>query len=293
DPETGLCRHDPTAGETCDDGNACTRNDRCNADGHCVGEGSTCDDQNPCTKHWCDSATGECVHESTPGQTCDDGNACTREDTCVQSPLGLIACEGRPVDCDDRDPCTKDFCDPVTGECAHSPAPGEPCDDGSACTRDDTCDADGRCVGQGTACDDQNPCTKDSCDPATGQCVHEPTPGQICDDGNDCTRDDRCVRTELGGVECQGTPVDCNDNDACTTDTCEPAGCVVPDNGEGTATLPPRTCDYASESDLMIVDGLPAGTTIGLSATQRSFICPLSALGCSFSPPHPGVDCDQ
>jgi len=39
--------------------------------------------------------------------------------------------------------------------------------------------------------------------------------------------------------------------------------CIVPDNGSGTADLPPMGCEYASIGEKwMIIDGLPPGTTI-------------------------------
>jgi len=41
-----------------------------------------------------------------------------------------------------------------------------------------------------------------------------------------------------------------------------PSQCVVADNGAGTADYPPNPCGFASLGPLMIIDGLPAGTTI-------------------------------
>jgi hypothetical protein len=52
-----------------------------------------------------------------------------------------------------------------------------------------------------------------------------------CDDGNPCTLNDVC-----GNGSCDGEPRTCNDDDPCTTDTCDPrttAGCVF------TLILPP------------------------------------------------------
>ena len=48
--------------------------------------------------------------------------------------------------------------------------------------------------------------------------------------------------------------------------------CVVPDNGGGTVDLPPPGCNYLSPDDVhMIIDGLPAGTTINVSAEHNEF----------------------
>ncbi len=52
------------------------------------------------------------------------------------------------------------------------------------------------------------------------------------------------------------------------------APCVVPDNGSGTVTLPPAGCGYLSPTDVhMIIDGLPAGTTVRLTGIHRDFVC--------------------
>ncbi len=45
-------------------------------------------------------------------------------------------------------------------------------------------------------------------------------PGTPCDDEDPCTNDDQC--TDFGG--CQGTPLDCNDDNPCTEDSCDGAG---------------------------------------------------------------------
>ena len=50
--------------------------------------------------------------------------------------------------------------------------------------------------------------------------------------------------------------------------------CTVVDNGTGTVTLPPIGCEYLSPNEVhMILDDLPAGTTIELAAIHKDFIC--------------------
>jgi len=50
--------------------------------------------------------------------------------------------------------------------------------------------------------------------------------------------------------------------------------CVVPDNGAGTIELPPMGCQYTSPDQVfMIIDGLPAGTTIELEPLYHNFVC--------------------
>ncbi len=97
-----------------------------------------------------------------------------------------------------------------------------PCSDGNACTLSDWCNG-GACQPGGVlSCDDQNGCTADACDAKLG-CTHTPNGVLTCSDGNPCTAVDTCVGTVCTG----GTPTNCEDFNACTTDTCAPAsGCV-------------------------------------------------------------------
>jgi len=65
--------------------------------------------------------------------------------------------------------------------------------------------------------------------------------------------------------------------------------CVVADAG-GTASLPPAGCEYESPNEVfIIIDGLPPGTTIELSAIQRNFICPVSPGGACTALLPPGL----
>jgi len=217
DPATG-CTYVHNVGP-CDDGDACTTGDTCQA-GVCVGRaGPACDDGNPCTNDACDPARG-CVHADNTAP-CDDHDACTTDDRCADG-----ACTGGPArTCDDGNPCTDDACEPATGCVAADNAAA--CDDGSACTVDDSC-AGGQCVGgPAPTCDDGNPCTDDVCDPAGG-CTH-PTNTAPCDDGSACTVDDTCA----GGACVGGPPRDCDDGNGCTDDACDRVGgCVHLDNTE-------------------------------------------------------------
>ncbi|MGV1080923.1 MAG: LamG-like jellyroll fold domain-containing protein, partial [Candidatus Nanopelagicales bacterium] len=88
----------------------------------------------------------------------------------------------------------------------------------------------GKCKGPGTiACaagappnlDDSNPCTIDTCDPSTG-ILHAPqVSGTACNDANACTQSDACN----SAGQCTGTPVNVDDGNACTVDSCS-AGAI-------------------------------------------------------------------
>ncbi len=69
--------------------------------------------------------------------------------------------------------------------------------------------------------------------------------------------------------------------------------CVVPDDGSGTVQLPPAGCPYLSPMDVhLIIDGLPAGTTIQLAPIHRDFFCQVTPGDVCSSPPPPGK-CQQ
>jgi hypothetical protein len=211
-------------GASCDDQDACTSNDRCQA-GACVGTPLECPNQGPCMTAQC--VAGECqptFHEGSCGADACGEHACV-EGVCVATST---------LDCYDENLCTDDLCDPVQG-CLFLPNTN-PCDDGNACTVNDSCTG-GVCLGEvGTvACDDGNPCTDDSCHPELG-CVHFPNNGN-CDDGDPCLTNDFCV----AGVCLAGViALACDDGNVCTDDMCEPfVGCVATNNTAACDDLDP------------------------------------------------------
>ena len=208
------CQHE-NAAIPCDDGNACTLGDTC-IDGSCVvGKKKDCNDQNACTADGCNSVSGACGHAPLTGNLCTDANFCTEGDTCTDG-----VCAGKVVDCDDKNACTTDSCAPTSG-CDHATFDGV-CEDGNFCTVGDTC-IDSVCIsGSSKNCNDQNACTGDSCDVTTGNCVNKPLNGAVCNDGNFCTLSDACTDTV-----CSGTLVNCDDQNPCTSDSCDPkSGCT-------------------------------------------------------------------
>lgn len=104
DPTNGCRVCDPSRSQTafsakadgasCDDGNACTRTDTCQA-GVCVGGNPVvCAAKDQChTAGTCDPATGTCSNPDKPnGTSCDDGNATTCSDTCQSGVCRGITC---------------------------------------------------------------------------------------------------------------------------------------------------------------------------------------------------------
>src|SRR5205823_9918937 len=78
------------------------------------------------------------------------------------------------------------------------------------------------------SCDDAVVCTADTCNPASG-CAHTAIHGCCYTDG-DCSDHDVCngleTCTPADGKCHDGTALNCDDGNACTSDTCNPtAGC--------------------------------------------------------------------
>ena len=103
------------------------------------------------------------------------------------------------------------------------------CDDGVFCNGAEAC-ADGRCVaGAPINCDDGIDCTVDSCNKNTGACVHKAN-NTLCDNGLLCDGQETC-NVKTGCVA--GTPVNCDDGNPCTADTCDPSTRCAPHTGGG------------------------------------------------------------
>ncbi len=217
---TGNCGIPLPDGSVCDDGNPCTEKDACKGI-LCKGDAKVCvDDNNACTLDFCDAGSGQCNYAAPDGSFCSDGNACTSGDTCLAG-----ACKaGVATTCqNDNNPCTNDFCDPVSGSCGKAVADGTACEDGNACTTGDSC-AFGYCqAGPAVVCkNDFNACTVDTCDYKTGACNLPILDGTWCDDGNACTDGDKCKTGKCLG----GKALVCDDANTCTADLCVPSlGC--------------------------------------------------------------------
>ncbi|MBZ5637377.1 MAG: thrombospondin type 3 repeat-containing protein [Acidobacteriia bacterium] len=195
DPPTGICSNPAKPnGAACNDGNACTQTDTCQA-GVCTGSNPLVCTADPCHDAGvCDPGTGICSNPAkADGTSCNDGSACTQTDACQAG-----VCTGsNPVVCT-ADPChDPGTCDPGTGVCSAAipKANGTSCNDGNGCTETDTC--------QSGVCTGSNPvvCTADqchdpgTCDPGTGVCsaALPKANGTSCDDNDICTVNDVCA----------------------------------------------------------------------------------------------------
>ncbi|WP_158627413.1 putative metal-binding motif-containing protein [Corallococcus sp. AB045] len=152
------CQEANCAGQSCDDGNACTTGDHCEGSGlearclpsqttTCSQPTGTCD-----TPQACNPASGLCeAVGSTAGKSCDDGNACTVGDTCGDNGT----CAGTERTCTTLAQCmeAQGTCNARTGACDFTPLPNmTACQDARMCTTADQCDGNGNCVGFPNAC---------------------------------------------------------------------------------------------------------------------------------------------
>lgn len=123
---------------SCDDGDLCTFDDRCDR-GTCVGTPVSCASSG-CVTRTC-NGTATCDEGPRTGGSCDDGDLCTYDDRCEQG-----SCVGTPVSCADGE-CVSRTCN-GTAVCAEAPRRvGQSCDDGDACTLSGTCSPFGVCGG--------------------------------------------------------------------------------------------------------------------------------------------------
>lgn len=196
----------------------------------------------------------------------DSGNASASASASASGPTSSATDtdtgEGGPcevaADCDGGDACTQATCDPVSG-CMYAAID---CDDNDPCTTD-TCDPVQGCANETIMCDDGVSCTQDSCDPGTGQCIHVPN-DTMCGDADACNGVETCD-TAMGCLG--GTPVVCNDGNACTQNVCN--------SGSGQCSHPaivacasndgccPLGCSVAADNDCVC-------TNLANSATATS-----------------------
>src|SRR5262245_10571889 len=295
DPATGTCSYAARAdGTACNDGNACTQTDSCQA-GTCTGQNPVvCAAQDQCHKvGTCNTATGTCSNPNKPnGASCDDGNPCTQTDSCQAG-----ACTGQnPIVCTAQDSChIAGTCNSATGTCSNPvKADGATCNDGNACTQTDTCQA-GTCTGTNpVVCTAQDQCHDVGiCNSTTGTCSNPNKPnGSACSDGNACTQADSCQ----AGVCTGANPVVCTAQDQChTPGTCNPATgvCSSPAKANGIACSDGNGCTQNDTCQAGICTG---GTPMVCNAPDQCHTagtCSSATGTCSYPAKADGTTCND
>ncbi len=109
--------------------------------------------------------------------------------------------------------------------------------------------------GEALGCGDENPCTDDSCHPVDG-CINTNNV-MACSDGSECTVGDICD----AGSCIPGVAPNCDDDNLCTDDSCDPeVGCVNDSNAV--------FCD--DEDPCTVLDVCFAGGCVGSGALSCS-----------------------
>jgi hypothetical protein len=353
-PETGECSAEPVVdGTVCDDANACTSRDTCQA-GACVGaDAVVCTALSQChVPGVCDKITGACSNPEKPkDSSCNDGNACTVTDTCQAGAcVGSAQVSCAPLDqchdagvcatatgicskpvkqngvkCDDGDLCTSGdacqngactpasqvvcsaadschtagACDAKTGKCSNpAKADGASCSDGLTCTTGDTCTG-GKCAGSKAVCDDKVACTVDSCSEQLGGCIVDSSAcacqtSADCDDGNPCNGVETC---NLQTLQCQkGTAVVCTSlDDACNVGTCSAAtgACVATPKANGTACDDADLCTAASSCQAGVCKGSSPVTCTASDQCHDAGACNSATGTCSNPVKQNGTSCND
>ena len=228
----------------------------------------TCISPDPCHVARCDPGSGACLLQGIecPHQACLVGECVPEQGGCAYTPL-----------CDDGDPCTEVYCQPVVELCEWWTVPlccesDSDCDDANPCSID-TCLEDGKCSRSGISelpdcCATVDDCTNggpwDDGDDWTDdycynfQCMHVIPP--LCNCASDgacesllgeklgpceftkCPDGCSCVKYWVDG--CCETDADCEDGEDCTLDACIEGECK--NNWVCLADGNPCTSDYCA-----------------------------------------------
>ncbi|MFH1108688.1 MAG: hypothetical protein V1790_05770, partial [Planctomycetota bacterium] len=168
-----------------------------------------CNDNNVCTNDSCNctipNCGGTCQHVNTTGP-CDDGLFCTTNDLCSGG-----VCQGGAATCK--------TCTPGGA------TTGKPCSVNAQCESPGTCtgapsfceETNDRCVECLSAadCNDGVGNTVDTC---VKTCSGGDNIGEVCTVIEDCPGPGGACESDF----CENTPIDCNDNVACTVDVSDP-----------------------------------------------------------------------
>ncbi|HKY34351.1 MAG TPA: N-acetylmuramoyl-L-alanine amidase [Polyangiaceae bacterium] len=195
-----------------------------------------------------------------------------------------------PSDIDDGNSCTADSIE--NGVVQHRPLPaGTSCEDGNACNGAEACDGQAQCrPGTPPALSDDNPCTIDGCDPQFGV-SHVPAPaGTSCADQDVCDGSEICDAAGL----CQAdAPLDPNDDNPCTADSCDPAlGIIHTPEPAGKSCADADQCNGAETCDGVghCQASTPSQVDDGNPCTLDTCDAPG---GVSHEPVPPGTSCDD
>ncbi len=297
----------------CDDGDACTTGDTCDAQLRCIGTPTVCVDPGACRISVCSPASGACEEEALP-----DGSDCAEHLTCFSvasceagqckaSTASAVDCGPPPAD----DACVALLaCKPGVG-CVPTLYPASAdhaCDaDDDPCTID-VCGGDAGCQSTGqlvdcsfmnTPCEPEHVCTDKAAPQGTPYtCVSADPGGRV---GEPCPPEDGCHQPGMcevvdGGIACVSAPFAVDLPDDCWLDYCvqpEPpattgtvhhdpvpaqsacaTACGAPGRCDGAGVCAPEVGQCCSDSDCAAhVTGTCAGTPTCLTEGPDAGTC--------------------
>jgi hypothetical protein len=296
-PDDGFCSDDLycTGVETCDPVNGAALTG-------CVdGQDISCGDQIDCTDDSCDEDADACAFVPDHA-SCSNDTFCDGEEICDPA---LDCIDADPVDCNDLIACTVDACDEGMNQCTHTPDDAV-CDDGLFCNGAqldgaETCMAGLGCVAANpTNCPgDGQACTIEACDEIANACQttldnNQCMAGQFCTNGGciagaqcsvldgvmnnpDCDDNLACNGQEIcfdlpgPNDQCQpGTPINCADAFACTTDTCQNPGGTCQHTPVNAACSDGNPCDGSETCSAAVgcQEGAPLNCDDNVACTQ-------------------------
>ena len=279
--ESNLCESAPDD-SLCSDSNVCNGVETCDpenaeadANGCVVAEDLNCDDGFTCTTDSCDPQAG-CINEAD-NTVCADGAYCNGVEVCaVDDPAadanGCIG--GVLVDCDDGMECSNNYCDENSDSCAVI-LDNDLCNDNLFCNGTESCNPTGAghdargCVSGSVPCSADNfDCTTDGCDEATDICTHVPNDA-LCANDSYCDGVETCSVTQ-GCIA--GSAVDCNDDVACTVDSCDDTQDICVNAPNNTLCQDNIFCNGEEVCNVLLgcVDGTPEECDDGIDCTSDS-----------------------
>jgi len=302
-PATGSCTNpNRPDGTSCDDGDLCTQTDTCQA-GACSGASPVvCTALDQChVAGVCNPGTGSCSNPPSPdGTSCNDSNLCTQTDTCQSG-----SCAGsNPVVCLPLDQChLSGTCQPATGSCTNPNQPdGSVCDDLNDCSSTDTCQGGG-CIAGATDKDTDGDTYLDWSCPGGTDCYDDdplinpgasegPNGDPTCSDGwdNDC--DTLADMLDSGCMQCI-VNIDCEDFNACTTDTCVGGICHNDAVANGTGCDDGDLCTQSDTCQAGSCTGSNPVACTALDQCHNAGICNPATGSCSNPAKPNGSSCDD
>ena len=317
DPTSGQCVHEPTTGNACSDGNACTQTDVCQA-GSCVGTNSsgTCTACNAATYPGADRFAFDASSATCYASYDDEVTSFTAAQAACLGAGGHLATITSAAEAavigqvqntlqnpwiggiDDGNDTDAVFAW-VTGQpwSFSKFAPGQPDDDAavggngeclhildaSGAWNDTSCDAVGFVVGR--ICEFPPLAT-----PA--DCANPGSEGATCSDGNGCTQTDTCHAGRCVG----SNPVTCTASDQChVPGTCDPGtgGCSNPTASDGTTCSDGNAC---TRTDVCQAGGCIGANPVTCTASDQCQVagtCDPRTGGCSNPNASDGTTCSD